>query len=374
MSAIKKYNLIKRLQSTINLTLDEESRLKIACIAADPKGKGLQHWFRQMDDYLKRSHIGILHEYTKLVVESKDKDTLRSETDIAIVKDVVLKVAKQIGIVDKPLSNSLDQIKMQMNDMDNDCTILKRELNQSKSLMTEALKELKKSIFSDVNNATSQTIANVIADKLGIENNKVTCYVLNRSVNQILSECSETNNATLNSKMIDFEQNFNMQDAMIKDCLKVGSQYLKTVTINANMIKTGRDIFAKGYKFKPWEAVKMGEKFTKVMGRIGMFLAFAMEAWNWYRSYSDQKELTKLKEDLKSSVNDIFASIFADFDKDEDYYNNFAPSYLEMCKRIAERKKEIYELEKQVFSLRNYKDRIKTWFGNDIEDATFEEL
>ncbi len=48
---IKKENLVSRLRTTINLTPDEERRLNIVCIAADPKGKGLEHWFTKSEDY-----------------------------------------------------------------------------------------------------------------------------------------------------------------------------------------------------------------------------------------------------------------------------------------------------------------------------------
>ena len=52
-SKVKKENLISRLRTTMNLTPDEESRLHIVCIAADPKGKGLPYWFSKEGDYLK---------------------------------------------------------------------------------------------------------------------------------------------------------------------------------------------------------------------------------------------------------------------------------------------------------------------------------
>lgn len=104
----------------------------------------------------------------------------------------------------------------------------------------------------DINNATQNSFGTVIDDDLGMEDKKVTGYILLRKVNQILSECAEKNNATLSMKEIDFNLRFDKQDSMLKDVLKQGGSYLGKVNISGEMVKAARDIFAKSYKFKPW--------------------------------------------------------------------------------------------------------------------------
>lgn len=57
MANTKKENLRGRLKYELGLSDNECNRLNIVCVAADPKGKGLDHWFAKMDDYKLRSHI-----------------------------------------------------------------------------------------------------------------------------------------------------------------------------------------------------------------------------------------------------------------------------------------------------------------------------
>lgn len=91
-AAIKKRNLISRLRNAINLTPTEEGMLHIVCIAADPKGKGLPHWFTKEDDYLRRSHIGLLRNELNKVVAKSDAAALNSSVAEASIKDMMISV------------------------------------------------------------------------------------------------------------------------------------------------------------------------------------------------------------------------------------------------------------------------------------------
>ena len=56
------------------------------------------------------------------------------------------------------------------------------------------------------------------------------------------------------------------------------------------------------------------------------------------------------------------------------YLKNFAPSCVELSKAVTDRKDELHVLEVNVISLKEYKKKIQRWFGEDIEDAVFEEI
>ena len=62
---IKTENLKERLTRCLNLSGKERDNLKIICIAADPKGKGLNHWFDNKEKYLEKSKIYLLESYIK---------------------------------------------------------------------------------------------------------------------------------------------------------------------------------------------------------------------------------------------------------------------------------------------------------------------
>lgn len=374
MSSIKKDNLLKRLRDTIDLTAEEESKMRIACIAADPKGKGLKHWFTDVDNYLKRSHIEVLREYISSVTDIFDTDAAKNNAETAVIKDVLLNMSKQVDAVSGPLSLALRQYDDELKDMNNDLNILKGELNQSKAIMTERLNDLKKSIKKDINNATQNSFGTVIDDDLGMEGKKVTGYILLRKVNQILSECAEKNNATLSMKEIDFNLRFDKQDSMLKDILKQGGSYLGKVNISGEMVKAARDIFAKSYKFKPWGAINWGKSITKFAKVGGVVFALAIEVVSFISAARNEKKLEKLKADIVGEVDKIFKSIFEMFDKDDKYYENFAPSYIEMTKRLHARMQENSVMRHKIANLEDYGKSLRKWFKEDAEDADFEEI
>ena len=130
---------------------------------------------------------------------------------------------------------------------------------------------------------------------------------------------------------------------------------------------------AKDYKFKPWGAVKMGEKATKWLGRLGIAISVITEAWDWYSAYRDSKKLEELKQNIKDSINHSFRELF-ELLSDDKYLETFAPSYIELCKLLEERNKEVEELRNKLSALTDYKSRIRNWYGEDIEDVEFEEI
>ena len=62
------------------------------------------------------------------------------------------------------------------------------------------------------------------------------------------------------------------------------------------------------------------------------------------------------------------------FKENDTYFKNFAPSYVELSKTVTDRKDELHVLEVNILSLKKYKEKIQRWFGEDIEDAVFEEI
>lgn len=372
---IKKNNLLERLRTTIQLTPPEEKELKIVCISADPKGKGLKYWFERMDEYKKRSRIELLRNSMDYIISTKNKDDLESSANEAVINDILISLSKNIRIAVEATTSPIEQCSRQLNDMETDCNILKQELNRSRRSMTEQLDELKKSILADLKNAsTMPSIASVVEDNLGIENDKVSCYILLRKINQILSECAEINKLNLEKKAIEFECKFKQQEAMIKDAISYSTKYLKNVKVNKDIVFKMRDMFFKGYKFKPWGAGNLAVNATKWLGRGVIVLSLFTELWSWIKENENRKKIDENKNEIKNAINDLFQEIFSYFDNDEKYYENFAPSYPEMCKQVAMQKEELNKLSHQNTQLIEYKTKISNWFRSDIEDAEYEEM
>ena len=372
-AAKKKQFLINRLRDCIDLTPEEEAKLCIVCIAADPKSKGLPYWFEKMDDYLALSRIPNLRNAINDIIEQKDSNKLKDSAVQASIKEMVSSVYQVVGSVNKPVEKALVKIEDSMQDLELDCKSLKDELFSSRKETNQKLDDYKKCLISEINGASSETIRDVIEDKLGMEDGKITFYVFKRDVDLILKECFENNSSNLSTRAIKFENSYNWQETILKEALGKGSEALGKVKIDASKVKAIRDVVAKDYKFKPWQPTNIGKGATKWLGRLGVAISVLTEAWDWYSAYRDSKKLEELKQDIKNSINHSFRELF-ELLGDDKYLETFAPSYIELCKLLEERNKEVEELRNKLSALTNYKDRIRKWYGEDIEDVEFEEI
>lgn len=370
---IKKENLISRLRSTINLTPDEEKRLHIVCIAADPKGKGLQHWFSKIDSYYERSHIKDLRKCVNAVVNNADTDKLSSSSYETSVSEIVDGLHKAIAGTEKPVSKAIAKMERDCTEIEEDGKHLKSELTLSRNELRQAINEIKNDAIREINGASLETIGEVISNQLGVQNNQVTFYVFQDKLSAQIEQCCEANANNVNLAAVKIEKAYSMQDAMLNDAVKYGVGQLKNLNISGEQIKAVRDVIAKGYKFKPWGAINMGKNITKWAGWIGAGLGVAFELYGWYKKYENQKKLSELKNSLTNAVNDCICNVFKTFESDNEYYKNFAPSYLLLCQKIKERDEEIASLKQKVQDLEKYKRDIDAW-KNSAENVDFEEV
>jgi small GTP-binding protein len=370
MSAIKRGTFIDRLKQVIGLTPDEERKLNIACISANPKGKGLKEWFTKKDEYARRSHMRQLESCVSNVVKTSDVVALSESTDEAVVKDVGTILMYSVAERVYKLKKALKDIKSSTGDMKSDLDILKSELVQNKGLMTNRLLELKKHCSETIDSVDDlSSMGTFIEDEIGIEGESLDFNIIERQVNQILSECSEANNAKIKNEAISFERQFDAQNKFVEGAIKGGLKCVPKL-MNGNLVLKVRNLFFKGLKFKPWGAIKLAKRIGTAAAALGV----AIDGWNLYKKYKDSKKLDEIKKDLKDALNNCFKEVFSKFDDEASYYKNFAPSYIEMSKAIKERENQISDLEANIKSLDKYKEKFQKWYGSDIEDAIFEEV
>ena len=367
MAAIKKKNLTQRLSDTIHLTPEEEAGLRIACIAADPKGKGLAHWFARPDDYMRRSHIGLLRDYITEITEKKDATALRENKNIAAVKDAMMQVEKEIFERERLLSADLERSQEAMKEIKSELQLMKKDVEEARRIMSDRFRALFEGITTDIDSATAKSISQVIEQRLGFKDGEVG-FILERDVNQILQDCSEANNLQVSSVHVDkLQELFASQNKAMQRMLKIGGASLGKVTISGGMIKSARNVLAKGFKFKPWGAVKLAKNITTAAGWIGTTITALSEAYDIYKQRKQEKELAELKSQLKGMLADMQADIYAQFNDNESYYKNFAPSFLEMQQHAEEMQEAVDRIRKQTERLHDYGERLRKHF--DIKDT-----
>ena len=200
-----------------------------------------------------------------------------------------------------------------------------------------------------------------MANQLGVQNSQVTFYVFQDKLSAQIEQCCEANANNVNLAAVKIQDTYSMQDAMLNDAVKYGVGQLKNLNITGEQIKAVRDVIAKGYKFKPWGAINMGKNITKWAGWIGAGIGVAFELYGWYKQHKDQKKLNELKKSLTNAINDCISNVFKTFESDNEYYKNFAPSYILLCQKIKERNEEIASLKQKVQDLEKYKKHIEAW-------------
>ena len=372
-SEIKKENLISRLRTTINLTPDEEKSLHIVCIAADPKGKGLAHWFSKMDGYYERSHIKDLRNCINTVIDKTDAESLSSSTFETSVEDVVDGLKKAIEGTTKPVNKALTKIKDSATDLEEDQRLLKKELASSKDELQNAINEIKSDILREIKGASLETIGDVISNHLGEQDGNITFYVFHKKINTLIEQCCETNAKAVDIAAVKLENDYSMQNEMLNEAVKFGISELKNLQVTGEQVKVIRDVIAKSYKFKPYGAINLGKNITKWAGWIGAGIGVAFELYGWYKQHENKKKLEELKQKLGNAINNCIAEIFNLFSSEDLYYKNFAPSYIELCKRVAERNKEVEDLQIKVKQLEQYKQHIEQW-KNSGQYVKYEEI
>ena len=372
-SEIKKNNIISRLRDRLNLTPDEEKRLHIVCIAADPKGKGLPHWFSKMDSYYERSHIKDLRNCINQVVDNADVDSLVESSYKTSVEDVVNSLSQAIEKTSKPIGKEITKIQERRGELEEDQKQLKNELVLSKNELRDSLNTLKNDIIRDINGASLDTIGEILQSQIGVENEKVTFYVFNDKVNSLIERCCETNASAVNSNLQLLQEEFSRQNEMVDKLVATGLGQLKNLTVTGEQVKAIRDVVASSYKFKPWGAINLGKNITRWAGWIGAGLTLAFEAYSWYKKYSDGEKLKKMQREMVNAINKTMADLFKSFESDDSYFKNYAPSYLQMCQALKERENEVNQLQQRVKDLEKYKQRIDNW-RNSAEYANFEEI
>lgn len=366
---IKKSTLIQRLKDTISLTPEEEAKLNVVCISADPDGEGVDKWLESPDEYKQYSHIIDLKEKVDAVISSSDRQQLQVETTNASIVDITNSVSTEIQSFAQNIAVSLATAKEASDNMNLDLDLLQKDLTQNRRDMTNRFKEFKKQVIASIDGASIETINSVIEEEIGIEGKDITFYVFNREVNQITKECSEANNVSINTRAENINKQASVQEQVLEKAAKGASEALKNVNISGETVKSIRNVIAKDYKFAPWGAINLGAKATKVLNYAGKGLGVALEVFKWAKDVRNQKRLSDTQSFLKAEVDKKMAEIYKAFDDDAVYYENFAPSFLKLQTETQKRNAEFMRLQDKAIALQEYSHILSRWAIENVQDA-----
>ena len=368
MASIKKQFVIERLKSIISLTPQEAERLKVVCISANPKEKGIQKWLETPERYAQLSRIDALQDSLNSLVSTADVNKLQADTINASLKEVQHTFAYIYLNYTKPLRTYISTLKEEFNELREHLERVKDNLLKSKSEMFLQLDAYRKHLLNKIANCSYEEMVTLLNNEIGVVNQKVTFYVVEARVNHILNECCLTNDSSLYCTWMDMKSTFDMQDSMFRDIAEKGIGALRKV--NNKTVLGARDLFFKSYKFKPWGAEKMAKNISKA----ATWLQAALVALDLYSQYKRNKELKNMIQSLTEAVTKYFSEIFKLMATNADYFANFAPDYNEMVRVLKEREKECEKLNATLISVEALKSKVSRFYGADIEDVEFEDF
>lgn len=369
---IKRKTLIQRLQQTIDLTEDEASRLNVVCISANPKGKGMEHWFSNMELYQQRSHIEDLRNEIDRVVEHSNVVELQDSAVKSSINDIVDTVTLAIDTSSQSYNHALNSCINLTSEVKGDLESVKADLNYSRNELVKNLESIKSRVVKSVQGASLDTIGDVINESLGATDGNVSFYILEADVKLAVSNCCDSNNISLESVVVEAEHKFNQQNELLTNSLKQGLGALKNAKVTPQMVDAVRNTLFKSYKFKPWGKINLAAKATKWIGRAVVFAGFAMEAYDWWKRYKDEKKFKELQIELVNAIEDYFKNIIGNITDDEWYYTELAPNYQELCNILCGRESEIESLNAEIAKIDSFRQKLQNW--SDVEYVEYEEL
>lgn len=371
---IKTSNLRNRLKNCLNLSPLEADALKIVCIAADPKGKGLPHWLEKPEEYSERSHIGLLKEALTKTVSTIDVKSINGKTALDTAIDALETVSDAIEEAKLPVKQSINSCRPVLRDMRDRLDAANVSVLDNKNTMQQALDDYERNLKESIQGASLETIGNLINTELGCSDEKVDFSIVTRRIGTTISSCAESSNLTIDHTACEMLEGATLSETLIGDALQKGAGMLKNAKITPEMVGQIRDEFFKNFKFKPWGKINMAANLTKWVGRIGAGLTIGMEIYDWYKKQKQQNKLEEAKKELMATITKIFNQVHSLYSSNEEFITNFAPGLLRLRQMMDAKDQEIEELRKRVSLMDEEQNRIKAWREKYIEDVEFNEI
>lgn len=373
-SQTKQKTLVERLKQIIDLTKKEEEELNVVCIAANPKEKGLNYWFSNIDSYIQRSHISDLRKKIDNVVEECDIIDLNESMTKASITEIITNVSLNITHNNNNLNEALSLCDQLHTEIKSDLERTKTDVKESRRILLQQLSTLKSSVIRIINASSLETIEDVISEELGITDGKVSFYVFDGKIQMAISECCDANYSSIERAAVSIDKKIKMQNEFMSNALKHGLVQMKNIKIDANVIRTVRDMFFKNYKFGPWGMTNMAKNITKTLGRIAIGITIILEIADWISKYRKMKKFEKLKDDLKKCIEDYIKELTDKITNDSWYFSNLAPAYVKLTDMVCEREKEFNTIKNRIDKLSKFNSRLCEWANINIADIEIEEV
>ena len=371
---IKRTALIKRLKdTTIGLTAEEEARLRIVCIAAAPKGKGLEYWLadkERAENYLRRSHIGDFRKAVQEVIDETDEEKVRSETVTSGVKDVLFLLKEGLSVMVDPLKRGLqrcttEEIDKMSAELDSELEGIRKDLEEKLNTRESSLKE-KVSGAGDV-----EALSTVLHDDIGMDGEKVDLGRVRDGVLGLLSNAKSASESRIKRYGEKIAKEIARQEKALGAAAKESETQLQCVRGDGEdssdvcgVLSASCAEFKKPTDWGGWATVitgGLGVGGGAVLGAtgIGVIVAgIAIAGLRHWKKNEDKKVLEETKPKVVGGLENFFREVRQEYCGDA-FYEKFAPGCAKLRNTISGYKASAEEKGRALGALEAYGKKLE---------------
>ena len=356
-SRIKKETFISKLNDVIHLSSTEKNDLKIVCIAANPKAKGLSTHFKNMDSYLKRSRMNVLRSELQNMTSLVDKNNLRDSVDQSVITDLANQVLSDFRLQERNINNEIAELCNLDSELRSKLSRVREVVISNRNSLIQELRTVENEILIAVDNASMKNLGIVVTQYYGEKGER-----LSITIDNIFSKYAESNNSAFQELSINItlERMSELTKGLISSMTKV----LRHTKIGADAIKGARDIFAAGFKFKPWGAVNLAAKLSKVL----VIVSVALDVIMWWKSHKEQRKFEEAKQELTKCCRNAFKDADTFINPEKKYFENFAPGISAIETVIKDNQNNISSSREVAKIIKEFLEEISQWVRSNNTD------
>ena len=318
----KKNSQIKRevVQKVLKDITNIENFQRIVCISADPYEMGLEHWFKNKDDYNKLSRISLLENLIQRFIEQY-KDDLVLKAGISVIEEIIYKVLIELNEIKNSINDEIAILDNQIEEYENRLSILEKDINKSYINIKEDLISLRENILLEIDAASNLSqLSQTMQTFLGKDG-----YVIQEQIDLITRKHTENLLGESKKLFTSLEESIlyhsNLQTELLQNLSSTGKSVAKSIMSAptrkiADTVIKARNFTKLPLKFKPWGAIKVA-KWLKGLPAIIEFIEIVFKMIGKWK-------LEKKRNELKNQIENGFKLLFETLNL-EKYTENYFP-------------------------------------------------
>jgi GTP-binding protein EngB required for normal cell division len=355
--AVKKRNVLSRLEDLIGLRSDEAQALSVVAVSANPFDAGVEHWLTDTERFKQLSHIPLLQQATAEKIKANGGlEKMALETSKSIIKDVLNREIPVAIEQDAILADELGKLSVAMDRAQKDISAMHRRINDTQVSLREFVSDHFVDLILQLDGTSLETVSDYFEREIGDGG-----IVLDTKIQNAFSKRVDAVNSELIRIQTSLSSDISAFDSHVTALGRQGLDYIvKSNVINAGTIKAARDVLFSSFKFKPWGAIKLANGLNGILSAAGILF----EAWDSWKEAERLdafiKAKAEMKKDLEGQRRELLGSISA---------SNFAEVYFPDFVKLRE---QVASLETALLDTREQRETFAHWKRNaEAIDAEF---